>query len=51
MPECANCGGHVTEQYVKVFKPEGVDEPRACPNCEDKVRSGAEVREARAPRQ
>jgi len=50
MPSCQNCGGFVTEQYVRVFAPDGLDEARVCPNCEDKLREGAEVREARSKR-
>lgn len=51
MPECQNCGSFVTEAYVRVFAPNGMDQPRVCPECEDKLRDGAEVREARSPRQ
>lgn len=51
MPRCRNCESYVTEQYVKVFAPEELDSVRVCPNCEDVVRDGNDVREARAPRQ
>jgi hypothetical protein len=53
MPECQNCGEFVTEQYVRVFTPEASEAhgPRVCPNCEDKLRDGADVREARSSRQ
>lgn len=51
MPECNNCGSHVTEAYTRVFTPDGVAEPRVCPNCTDKLRDGAEIREARSSRQ
>lgn len=51
MPECESCGSFVTADYVRVFTPEELDKPRACPHCPDKVRTGAEVREARATRQ
>ena len=51
MSECQNCGGFVTEQYVRVFAPTELDTVRVCPNCEDKLRDGAEVREAHSPRQ
>jgi len=51
MPECQNCGSFVTERYVRVFAPDGMDHPRACPACPDKVRDGADVREAKAVRQ
>ena len=51
MPECQNCGAFVTEDYVRVFAPEGHDNPRVCPECEDKLRDGADVREARSKRQ
>jgi NAD-dependent SIR2 family protein deacetylase len=50
MRECANCGGAVSEQYVRVFAPTGMDTVRVCPHCEDKLRDGAEVREAHSPR-
>jgi len=39
-PTCQNCGNQVTQQYARVFTPEGVEEPRACPDCEDVVRTG-----------
>lgn len=32
MPECGHCGGHVSEQFVRVFADE-FGEVRACPNC------------------
>jgi NAD-dependent SIR2 family protein deacetylase len=51
MPACKNCEGFVTDQYVRVFAPAGMDDVRVCPNCEDKLREGAEIREAHAPRQ
>lgn len=50
MPECQNCGGFVTEAYVRVFAPNEMRNPRVCPDCEDRVRDGAEVREARSKR-
>jgi len=50
MPECQNCGSFVTEAYVRVFAPEGLENPRVCPNCEDKLRDGADVRKARSKR-
>ncbi len=50
MAACENCGGFVTEQYVRVFAPTGMENVRVCPNCEDKLRDGAEVREAHSPR-
>jgi hypothetical protein len=40
----------VTTAYVRVFTPDDVDEPRVCPFCDDKVRDGADVREARSVR-
>lgn len=45
MPECQNCGSWVTEDYVRVFVPEEVHEPRACPHCPDMIREDGEVRE------
>ena len=50
MPECKNCGAFVTEQYVRVFAPTGMDTVRVCPNCPDMVREGGDVREAKSPR-
>jgi len=51
MPECQNCDSFVTKDYVRVFTPADTDDPRVCPSCEDKIRDGAEVRDARSPRQ
>jgi hypothetical protein len=51
MPHCENCDGFVTQRYVDVFAPDGHETVRVCPNCEDILRDGAEVREARATRQ
>jgi hypothetical protein len=50
MPECQNCSSFVTEAYARVFTPDGVEEPRVCPNCEDKICDGVDVREARSTR-
>jgi NAD-dependent SIR2 family protein deacetylase len=50
MPECQNCSAFVTRDYARVFTPDGIDDPRVCPRCEDKIRDGAEVREARSTR-
>jgi NAD-dependent SIR2 family protein deacetylase len=50
MPECQNCGAFVTRDYARVFTPNGVENPRVCPRCEDMVRDGANVRDARSPR-
>ena len=50
MPECQNCGSFVTTEYVRVFAPDGEDHPRVCPRCEDMVRDGNSVREARSKR-
>lgn len=52
MPECENCGHHVTEDYVRVFTPPQYDGPRCCPECDDMIRDpDGTVREARAHRQ
>ena len=51
MPHCQNCGSFVTQAYVRVFTPQELEDPRVCPDCEDKLRDGAEVREARSNRQ
>ncbi|WP_449405222.1 DUF7563 family protein [Haloferax marinum] len=50
MPRCQNCESFVTPAYARVFTPDGMDEPRVCPYCEDMVRDGAQVRPARSPR-
>jgi hypothetical protein len=50
MPECQNCGSFVTPAYARVFTPDGIENPRVCPSCEDMVRDGADVRKARSPR-
>ena len=50
MPSCKNCEVFVTEQYVRVFAPSSMDTVRVCPNCEDKLRDGAEIREAHSSR-
>ncbi len=50
MPECLNCGAFVTEKYVRVFAPDGYADVRVCPACEDKVRDGGTVRDARSKR-
>lgn len=50
MPLCGNCEGFVTEQYVRVFAPDDEPTVRVCPNCEDVIRDGADVREARSKR-
>lgn len=50
MPSCQNCDSFVTEQYVRVFAPNGMDQPRVCPYCEDMVREGNDVRKARSVR-
>ncbi|SDD80012.1 hypothetical protein SAMN05192552_105014 [Natrinema hispanicum] len=38
MPKCQNCGAHVTPQYARVFVPNGVENPRMCPDCPDMTR-------------
>ncbi|WP_435197255.1 DUF7563 family protein [Natronomonas sp. EA1] len=50
MPQCHNCESFVTEDYVRVFAPDDMTTVRVCPNCEDKLRDGAEVRTARSTR-
>ena len=50
MPVCQHCGEWVTPAYVRVFTPDDLDAPRCCPSCEDRVREGADVREARSTR-
>jgi hypothetical protein len=50
MPAYENCGGFVTEQYVRVFAPSEMDSVRICPNCPDLLRENGKVREAKSPR-
>lgn len=50
MPACDNCEGFVTENYVRVFAPPGLNTVRVCPNCTDKIRERGRVREAHSPR-
>lgn len=50
MPSCENCGSFVTVDYVRVFAPAEMDRVRVCPSCEDRVREGGGVREARSTR-
>jgi hypothetical protein len=40
MPECQNCGAHVTARYAQVFTPNKIDNPRVCPECDDMTRGG-----------
>lgn len=51
MPACGNCDSFITEQYVRVFAPPDEPTVRVCPNCEDLVRDGNDVRKARSKRQ
>lgn len=51
MPECQGCGGWVSPDYARVFTPPSIDDPRACPNCEEMIRNpDGTIREARSPR-
>ena len=50
MSECENCGGFVSEQYVRVFAPSEMDTVRVCPNCPDLLRENGKVREAKSSR-
>lgn len=51
MPECQNCGEHVSEQYARVFTPDELENPRVCPFCPDKLREKGDIRDARSPRE
>lgn len=46
-PHCGNCGAFVTKQYARVLTPRDVDQPRACPECPDKIRRGGTVDDRR----
>lgn len=51
MPECRNCGSHVTEDYVRVFGEDGAETVDVCPECPDKIRGAdGKVRDARSTR-
>ena len=50
MAQCRNCDEFVTDAYVRVFAPAELDTVRVCPNCDDLIREGATVREAKATR-
>lgn len=50
MPKCQNCQSFVTADYARVFAPDGMEHPRVCPHCEDLIRDGADVRQARSTR-
>jgi hypothetical protein len=50
VPECENCGSFVSRDYVRVFAPDGFENARVCPRCEDAIREGAAVRDARSRR-
>lgn len=47
MPNCGHCDAFVTEQYIRVFAPGGMDTVRVCPDCEDVIRDGSDVRKTR----
>lgn len=40
MPECQNCGAHVSERYVRVSVPEGREHPETCPHCPNEISEG-----------
>lgn len=47
--ECLNCGSAVSERYVRILTSEGMDQPRCCPACPDRIRTaGGTVREPRS---
>lgn len=50
MPRCKNRSSFVTTACVRVFAPNDAEQPCVYPSCEDIVRDGAGVREARATR-
>ncbi|MGN8216761.1 DUF7563 family protein [Halococcus morrhuae DSM 1307] len=49
MPHCNNCGTFVSRVRPRV-RTARIDTVRVCPNCEEKLRDGAGVREAQSPR-
>lgn len=44
---CLNCGAQVSKRYVDVREPEGIDQPRTCPDCELVRERDGTVREPR----
>lgn len=47
MPECGNCGRHVSEEYERVFLPDDRETVRCCPEC-DVMRDGPDTRKKRS---
>lgn len=33
MPTCQSCGSSVAKQYIRVFTPDELENPRVCPHC------------------
>jgi hypothetical protein len=48
MPTCANCGGFVSTQYVRVFAPPEKPTVRTCPKCPELRREHGTIRESSA---
>lgn len=45
MPECENCGNHLSADYVRVMIPEGYGDIDKCPDCSPRsVRFGGNQR-------
>jgi len=44
MPECDNCGSHVTPDYHRVFSVDGT--VGCCPQCPDKLRRNGRATES-----
>ncbi|WP_449271584.1 DUF7563 family protein [Halococcus saccharolyticus] len=47
---CQGCGAVVTDMYARVCAPPDIHRVRVCPECDDKARDGADVRETYCPR-
>jgi hypothetical protein len=47
MAHYGNYEEFVTDAYVRVFAPPGMNTVRVCPNCDNMVREGADVREVK----
>jgi len=48
MPECENCGSHVSAEYQRVLGVDGA--VRVCPWCPDKIRRGGKIEDPRSQR-
>jgi len=50
MPDCQNCGHHVSSDYVRVFAQPDADEVYCCPWCDTAIRRNGQLGEAKTER-